>query len=79
MRAIWSGLLSAMLVCGPAAAPASAAWPEKPITITVGFGAGGTTDVAARVVGEVLSRQTRPAGDHREQARCRWGGRRHRS
>jgi tripartite-type tricarboxylate transporter receptor subunit TctC len=33
------------------------AWPEKPITITVGFGAGGTTDVAARAIGEVLSRQ----------------------
>ena len=51
------GLLSAVLACGSAAAPACAAWPEKPITITVGFGAGGTTDVAARVVGEVLSRQ----------------------
>src|SRR3954451_23688689 len=57
MRAIWSGLLSAILVCGPAAAPATAAWPDKSITITVGFGAGGTTDVAARVVGEVLNRQ----------------------
>src|SRR5262245_56961773 len=40
-----------------AAAPnADAAWPEKPVTITVGFGAGGTTDVAARAVGEVLSK-----------------------
>ncbi len=57
MRAIWSGLLSAMLVCGPAVTPATAAWPDKSITITVGFGAGGTTDVAARVVGEVLNRQ----------------------
>ena len=57
MRAIWSGLLSTMLMCGPAAAPATAAWPDKSITITVGFGAGGTTDVAARVVGEVLNRQ----------------------
>ena len=57
MRAIWSGLLSAMLVCGSAVTPATAAWPDKSITITVGFGAGGTTDVAARVVGEVLNRQ----------------------
>jgi tripartite-type tricarboxylate transporter receptor subunit TctC len=57
MRAVWSCLLSAVLVCGPAAAPASAAWPDKSITITVGFGAGGTTDVAARVIGEVLNRQ----------------------
>ena len=57
MRAVWSCLLWAVLACGPAAAPANAAWPDKSITITVGFAAGGTTDVAARVVGEVLSRQ----------------------
>jgi len=38
------------------AMPAHAAWPEKPITVTVGFGAGGTTDVVARAVGELLSR-----------------------
>jgi tripartite-type tricarboxylate transporter receptor subunit TctC len=57
MRSIWSGLLSAVLLCGAAVPSANAAWPDKPITITVGFGAGGTTDVAARVVGEVLNRQ----------------------
>ena len=79
MRALWSCLLSAVLACGSAAAPASAAWPDKPITITVGFGAGGTTDVAARVVGEVLSRQLGQQVDHREQARRRRGRRRHRS
>lgn len=32
-------------------------WPNKPITIQVGFGAGGTTDIVARAVGEVVSRQ----------------------
>lgn len=32
-------------------------WPDKPITIQVGFGAGGTTDIVARAVGEVVSRQ----------------------
>ena len=57
MRVVWSCVLSAVLAWASAAAPASAAWPEKSITITVGFAAGGTTDVAARVVGEVLSRQ----------------------
>lgn len=36
---------------------AEAAWPEKPITITVGFGAGGTTDVAARAAGELVSKK----------------------
>jgi tripartite-type tricarboxylate transporter receptor subunit TctC len=51
-------LLLAVLVCGSMPPrEAGAAWPEKPITITVGFGAGGTTDVAARAVGEVLSRR----------------------
>ena len=50
-------LLLAVSMCALAVPNAHAAWPEKPITITVGFGAGGTTDVAARVVGEVLSKQ----------------------
>lgn len=36
---------------------AQAAWPEKPIVISVGFGAGGTTDIVARAVGEVVSQQ----------------------
>lgn len=36
---------------------AHAAWPDKPITLTIGFGAGGTTDVVARAVGELLSRE----------------------
>jgi tripartite-type tricarboxylate transporter receptor subunit TctC len=57
MRVVWSWLLPAAIACASAVAPAQAAWPDKPITMTVGFGAGGTTDVAARVVGEVLSRQ----------------------
>jgi tripartite-type tricarboxylate transporter receptor subunit TctC len=57
VRVVWSCVLSAVLAWASAAAQASAAWPEKSITITVGFAAGGTTDVAARVVGEVLSHQ----------------------
>lgn len=43
-----------MLTTAPAA---YAAWPEKPITVTVGFGAGGTTDVVARAVAELVSKQ----------------------
>lgn len=57
VRAVSSFSLWAALLCASAASPAAAAWPEKPVTITVGFAAGGTTDVVARVVGEVLSRQ----------------------
>jgi tripartite-type tricarboxylate transporter receptor subunit TctC len=36
---------------------AQAAWPEKPITIIVGFGAGGTTDVVARAVADLVSKK----------------------
>src|SRR5881394_2036926 len=36
--------------------PALAAYPERPITITVGFAPGGTSDVAARIVAERLTR-----------------------
>jgi tripartite-type tricarboxylate transporter receptor subunit TctC len=56
MRAIWPPLLLSALVYGPIAERAHAAWPEKPVTITVGFGAGGTTDVAARAIGDVLNK-----------------------
>jgi tripartite-type tricarboxylate transporter receptor subunit TctC len=52
------GAVIAVSMCALAPAPhAQAAWPEKPVTVTVGFGAGGTTDVAARAVAEVLSKQ----------------------
>jgi tripartite-type tricarboxylate transporter receptor subunit TctC len=46
------GLLAAQLV--PAHAQ-SAAWPDKPLRIVVPFGAGGSTDALARIVGEKLS------------------------
>lgn len=36
---------------------AQASWPEKPITISVGFGAGGTTDVVARAVADIVSKK----------------------
>ncbi|HLT98196.1 MAG TPA: tripartite tricarboxylate transporter substrate binding protein [Burkholderiaceae bacterium] len=50
----------AVMITSLAAMPwstANAAWPERPVTITVGFGAGGTTDVVARAVGELLSKE----------------------
>jgi tripartite-type tricarboxylate transporter receptor subunit TctC len=39
------------------ASTAEAAWPEKPVTITVGFAAGGTTDVVARAVADIVSKK----------------------
>lgn len=50
--AIWGATLLALLT-----GPARAEWPEKPITVTVGFGAGGTTDVAARAVAELAAKK----------------------
>jgi tripartite-type tricarboxylate transporter receptor subunit TctC len=43
-------------ICMAAALPsgAAAAWPERPITLLHGFGAGGNADVTARVVAERL-------------------------
>ena len=38
------------------AAPASAEWPnDRPIRLIVGFGAGGGTDIVARIVAQPLS------------------------
>ena len=39
----------------PAATHAETAWPAKPIKILVGFAAGGSTDVTARIIGQALS------------------------
>ncbi|MFD2182349.1 tripartite tricarboxylate transporter substrate binding protein [Rhodoplanes azumiensis] len=55
-RTIRSVLWSAALLAA-FAAPSRAEWPEKPVTIAVGFAAGGTTDVVARAVAEVVAKQ----------------------
>jgi tripartite-type tricarboxylate transporter receptor subunit TctC len=39
----------------PAQEASSAAWPTRPIRLVVGAGAGGGTDIAARLVGQALS------------------------
>lgn len=52
MRRVVAGLFAAASVL---AAPLTfAAYPEKPIRLVVGFSAGGTTDVVARVIGKEI-------------------------
>jgi tripartite-type tricarboxylate transporter receptor subunit TctC len=58
--ALWSriGAIAALLALATVASPARLAaqdWPQKPIRIVVGFGAGGGTDIAARIVAQPLS------------------------
>jgi tripartite-type tricarboxylate transporter receptor subunit TctC len=46
----------AALVLGWAAGAAQAAWPERPITLIVPWGAGGGTDATARIIGSLLEK-----------------------
>jgi tripartite-type tricarboxylate transporter receptor subunit TctC len=53
--------LSALLACALAAGPAAAAekpkdYPNRPLTIMVGFGAGGSSDVGVRLLAESLKK-----------------------
>lgn len=50
-------LLALVLAGTVAAAAAQSAYPSRPIRLVVGFPPGGSSDAAARVVGEALSRQ----------------------
>jgi tripartite-type tricarboxylate transporter receptor subunit TctC len=50
-----AGLIFALAISAPFTA-AAADWPDRPIHFIVPFPAGGSTDVAARVVGDYLSR-----------------------
>jgi tripartite-type tricarboxylate transporter receptor subunit TctC len=49
----------------PLAAPAlgQGNWPSRPIQLLVPWGAGGGTDATARIVGSLLERGSRPAGE----------------
>jgi tripartite-type tricarboxylate transporter receptor subunit TctC len=49
-------VLASMLLAGlPGLATAQAAWPERPITLVVPFGAGGIADITARTVAQAMS------------------------
>ena len=63
------GILAA--VATVPAQDAAATYPNKPIRVIVPFAAGGGNDIFARLVGQKLVGNSRPAGDQREQARRR--------
>jgi tripartite-type tricarboxylate transporter receptor subunit TctC len=55
MRAFWIGVaVAAATFCNVSTAGAQE-WPTRPIRILVGFGAGGGTDITARIVADPLS------------------------
>ncbi len=47
----------AALVLGVAAGAAHAAWPDRPITVIVPWGAGGGTDATARIIASLLEKE----------------------
>ena len=49
--------LIAGLAASAAAGSAHAAWPERPITLIVPWGAGGGTDATARIIGSLLEKE----------------------
>ncbi len=53
---IAAAFAAGVMLATAAAAPASAEWPaDKPVRVLIGFGAGGGTDVATRILAEGLS------------------------
>lgn len=58
IKSLFKALSVALAVCSSSATVAYAAnYPERPVTIVVGYAAGGTTDVIARVIAKGLSEE----------------------
>jgi len=55
MRRLFSLALTFGMALHAVAAHAQTTWPTKPIKILVGYAAGGSTDVTARIIGQALS------------------------
>ena len=54
MNVFVRGLGAAVLAFGFFAAPAFAAYPERPVTLIVPWAAGGGTDATARIIASLL-------------------------
>ena len=76
MKKLTLGLAAALSLALAAGASAQA-YPTKPITMIVPFAAGGPTDIIARIVGDHMSQDARPAGRDRERRRRRRHHRHH--
>jgi tripartite-type tricarboxylate transporter receptor subunit TctC len=56
-RTLFKKVVLAAAACASlAASPAFAAWPERPVTLVVPWGAGGGTDATARIIGALLEK-----------------------
>ena len=56
MMKLWRAAAAAIaLICAQFSAAEAQQWPDKPVRILVGFGAGGGTDLVARIVADKLS------------------------
>ena len=54
-RGLWIAALALAGVAAPGIA--AAAWPERPVTLIVPWGAGGGTDATARIIGSLLEKE----------------------
>ena len=54
LRHLAAALFALAALSGASSAGAQSAYPTRPITIVVGFSAGGTTDIIARLISEEL-------------------------
>ena len=76
LQALFCALLVCTLLLSGLPRTASAAYPDRPVTIIIPFGPGGAVDIAAAHPGRVLSKQAPNHAEHRLQGRRR-GGPRH--
>ena len=74
-RTLLAATLATPALAKPALAQSNTEWPDRPVRILIGFGAGGVSDVATR---QVLAEELRFDGPEpqRRRAQHRSGGRR---